>query len=74
MVCPAVNAPLESCGGGGKKAELSLPLAEQPDVHLCECVLAILINNCWQSPAQQTLCLTGAAHCIADHHAVFKNH
>lgn len=51
MASLAANVSLESCREGGKETELSQPLAKQPAVHLCKCVLKILIKHCWQSPA-----------------------
>lgn len=52
VVSLAAGISLESCREGGKESELSQPLAKQPAVHLCKCVLAILIKALLAEPAQ----------------------
>lgn len=53
MVSLAANISLESCREGGKETELSQPLAKQPAVHLCKCVLAIQITALLAEPCTE---------------------
>lgn len=52
VVSLAANISLESCREGGKESELSQPSAKQAAVHLCKCVLAILMTALLAEPAQ----------------------